>query len=555
MQTSSRSWLLAAVAVGVVAVLQLAACGPAKAKCNPTTCATGCCDADGACQLGSLDIACGTGGNVCATCTLPQVCQLGFCVGNATGGGAGGGAMGGGTGGGATGGGTGGGGGGMTDCAATCMGCCDASGQCQAGTSTAACGTGGATCGTCAGSQTCTANRCVDTSCQGCVTGGGTCVAGTSAGTCGKGGVTCQTCQGGNTCDANGFCTGGVCGGCRDANQVCQSGTTKGACGTGGTACVACSGTDQCVGGVCTGGTGGGAGGGTGGGTGGGIGGGAGGGSGGGIGGGTGGGGSALSGDSCASPEALVFSGGTSVMTGTLAGYTNTVSPTCGAVSRPDHIYTFTSPTSQTADVTVEVNGSWRPAVALVEYASGSCGAEVTCNAATSNGGAAFFSASIGVGTYAVVVDSASGAGEGQYALTVTLSGGPPTGGGAGGGGGGGVGGGTGGGGTGTVTPLSNGVPVTISGGLQSETVFSVTVTGASSQLVVNLTMNTSGDDADLYERAGAIPDLTSSSGFDQSSENVGSDSITVAAPSAGTYYFTVYGYTAYTGATVSASW
>lgn len=540
MNSTQRMWTLAAVVAGALTIT-FAACGSGKPKCNASTCTTGCCDAAGTCQPGSLNMACGSGGNVCVTCPLNQVCQLGFCVSSVTGGG--GGSQGGGAGGGGgTGGGTGGGGGG--NCAATCPGCCDGSGQCHPGSAGSACGAGGQRCAACSGSQTCLGAQCRDTSCQGCVNGTGACVAGTSDVACGLGGVSCEACMGGNTCDGQGFCTGGVCGGCRDGNQVCQPGTAKGACGTGGTSCEVCPGAQQCVSGVCVGGSGGGIGGGTGGGigggagggigggAGGGIGGGAGGGTGGGFGGGAGGGGGALPGDTCATGEPLTFSSGSAFAAATLAGYGSQLSPSCAATGRPDRVYVFSVTGTQTADVLVEVSGAWRPVVSLYTYSGTTCGASsLACNAAATNGGAAGLTQSLSTGLYAVVVDSASGAGEGDYALTVSLSGGPPVDG-------------------GTPTTLSNGVPVTVSGSRGSETVFLVNVTGPSSQLAIDLTVGTG--DVDLYERAGAPPTRST---YDAKSENVGSDSITVAAPSPGTYYIMVYGYEAYSGATLTATW
>ena len=108
--------------LGASALFLFLSCGPAKVdKCGPTTCAGGCCDVTGVCQIPSGQ-SCGASGNLCTTCFGNQVCNFGLCVSNSgggggsgggagggTGGGTGGGATGGGTGGGTTGGGTGGG--------------------------------------------------------------------------------------------------------------------------------------------------------------------------------------------------------------------------------------------------------------------------------------------------------------------------------------------------------------------------------------------------------------------------------------------------------------
>jgi len=47
------------------------------------------------------------------------------------------------------------------DCAKTCVGCCDSSGQCQAGHLNTACGAAGASCTSCTGVTTCQVGACV----------------------------------------------------------------------------------------------------------------------------------------------------------------------------------------------------------------------------------------------------------------------------------------------------------------------------------------------------------------------------------------------------------
>jgi Stigma-specific protein, Stig1 len=48
--------------------------------CGPTTCATGCCDANGVCQPGTSNTACGGGGFPCRVCnTTRDVCAAGGC--------------------------------------------------------------------------------------------------------------------------------------------------------------------------------------------------------------------------------------------------------------------------------------------------------------------------------------------------------------------------------------------------------------------------------------------------------------------------------------------
>ena len=245
------------------ALLFAASCSPAKPdKCGPTTCASGCCDFNGVCQIPSAS-ACGASGNLCATCFGNQVCNFGICVSNAgggggsgggtgggvtgggtgggvTGGGTGGGVTGGGTGGGVTGGGTGGGvtgggtGGGAGTCSVSCAGCCQGN-TCITAVSTTTCGFGGSTCAACAAG---TADNCDNGSCQ-CGFGA----------PCGAGsrcvGSTC-------VCDAT-SCPGGCC-----AGDSCVTVPTTSACGLSGSQCQACDTTtaNNCGSGSCRCGTG-----------------------------------------------------------------------------------------------------------------------------------------------------------------------------------------------------------------------------------------------------------------------------------------------------------
>ena len=208
--------LLAGFAIGVVMAVA-PSCGTAK-NCSATTCASGCCDAKGECQLGTSNGACGQLGGTCAVCQIAQACNLGTCSQTTSNGGGNGGGSGGGSGGGVTGGGTGGG------------------------------VTGGGTGGGVTGGGT-----------GGGVTGGGTGGGVTGGGT--GGGVTGG--GGGSTCDGCFF--QGTC-------IIRANSNNNTICGEGGVQCATCTGTANCVNYVCTGGTGGGTGGGvpTGGGTGGG---------------------------------------------------------------------------------------------------------------------------------------------------------------------------------------------------------------------------------------------------------------------------------------------
>jgi hypothetical protein len=50
-------------------------CSPLPPTCGPANC-NGCCDANGACQPGSSDASCGTGGVACNQCTFGDTCRL-----------------------------------------------------------------------------------------------------------------------------------------------------------------------------------------------------------------------------------------------------------------------------------------------------------------------------------------------------------------------------------------------------------------------------------------------------------------------------------------------
>jgi hypothetical protein len=64
-----------------------ASCSPMPV-CNATTCATGCCDARGLCQPGTLEAMCGSSGGLCSSCSPGTSCSRGACTpGGGTGGG------------------------------------------------------------------------------------------------------------------------------------------------------------------------------------------------------------------------------------------------------------------------------------------------------------------------------------------------------------------------------------------------------------------------------------------------------------------------------------
>ncbi len=99
-------------------------------------------------------------------------------------------------------------------------------------------------------------------------------------------------------------------------------------------------------------------------------------------------------------------------------------------------------------------------------------------------------------------------------------------------------------------TPLANGVGLTVSGAKDTQNVFYIDVPSGATNLVMALSGGTG--DADLHTRFGAIPTLTSYDCRPYLSGN--NESCTVASPSAGRYYLMLHGYTAYSGATLKAT-
>ncbi len=145
----------------------------ACAPCDATTCPTGCCSADGACQVGTDNDRCGTGGVQCQNCAsngllcTNQQCEQGTSPG----------------------------------CNSTLCptGCC-LSDICVSGTLQALCGDTGATCVDCALSDdTCVSGVCeacnASTCPNGCCTTTGWCRRGTADALCGTDGATCTDCS------------------------------------------------------------------------------------------------------------------------------------------------------------------------------------------------------------------------------------------------------------------------------------------------------------------------------------------------------------------------
>lgn len=204
----------------------------------PCACATGCCDALGACQPGSSNTQCGLG-VACSDCTasglecFDQTCV--FVAADAAG------PL------------------GLCNAQSCPSGCCDFQGTCQQGLADLACGNSGAECVDCGGvGEVCSNQECAYPSasaacartCAGCCDPLGNCAVGTSDTTCGREGELCADCStvgaqcqynacfapdGGSTC----FDT---CDGCCDALGNCQFGLLDTQCGTAGpgSACQDC---------------------------------------------------------------------------------------------------------------------------------------------------------------------------------------------------------------------------------------------------------------------------------------------------------------------------
>jgi hypothetical protein len=102
-----------------------------------------------------------------------------------------------------------------------------------------------------------------------------------------------------------------------------------------------------------------------------------------------------------------------------------------------------------------------------------------------------------------------------------------------------------------TITPLTNGVPVTgIAGDAAGEVYFSVEVPAGQTKLEIIMSGGTG--DADLYVKKGAMPTTAS---YDYRPYLFGNDeSVSVNSPAAATWYIMIRGYNAFSGITLQAS-
>jgi hypothetical protein len=222
--------------VALSSVVLFTACPTPAPICSPTTCPTGCCDANGQCQGGLSVSACGTLGRECSVCNASQVCASGSCQATMSSGGGSSG-IGGGSAGGTAGGVAGGqGGGGMevlacapglTLCGSACVNTTNSFGHCGA------CGQA------CSGNQFCSNGSCqnVPTTCTpGACPANYFCDMRTSR--CEFGCQANSDCNGGQICDASrSLCVcpqnSTLCGG------ACVPNNTVTACGS---RCLSCAG-------------------------------------------------------------------------------------------------------------------------------------------------------------------------------------------------------------------------------------------------------------------------------------------------------------------------
>ncbi len=71
---------MAFFAAGLMGFGVATSCGPTAPLCNPSTCASGCCDANNECVAGTALFECGVGGAACTRCEANPVCSSGACA-------------------------------------------------------------------------------------------------------------------------------------------------------------------------------------------------------------------------------------------------------------------------------------------------------------------------------------------------------------------------------------------------------------------------------------------------------------------------------------------
>ena len=173
---------------------------------------------------------------------------------------------------------------------------------------------------------------------------------------------------------------------------------------------------------------------------------------------------------------------------------------------------TFTGTATDTQDGTISGSLAWTSSL------GGSIGS-----------GASFSTSSLAVGTHTITAAVTDAGGlSGSASISVTITSAPPT------------------------NVLTNGVPVTgIAGALQSNTFYTLAVPAGAT----NLSFVTSGGtgDADLYVRFGSAPTTTTNDCASTSATTA--ETCSFATPSTGTYHVLIYGYSAYSGVTLTGSY
>lgn len=211
------------------------ACATPQPGCGPANC-SGCCLDANHCSYGTVDDACGFGGQLCQGCgpssntveCIPRTGGGGSC-------------------------------GGQQTCGrGTCSGCCQGN-VCEIGQSTSACGTGGRACATCGAGESCVGfcqapPFCTAKNCSTCCLGN-QCVAGDSDSACGEQSNPCDDCAAQGEICLDHQCVPGCapsnCAGCCEGN-VCAVGTQDIACGVSGETCFDCTALHgKCAQGLC----------------------------------------------------------------------------------------------------------------------------------------------------------------------------------------------------------------------------------------------------------------------------------------------------------------
>ncbi len=126
-------------------------------------------------------------------------------------------------------------------------------------------------------------------------------------------------------------------------------------------------------------------------------------------------------GDSCAAPIPLTFTGGTASVTGSTTGLGNDNTSTCATTSGPDLVYSFPATSGQVFSATLSPSGFAGQLVLRGPNSVCTSAAQVTCQIGSTSGATvAITGQALSTGTYYLWVDGATG-GSGAYSLTANL--------------------------------------------------------------------------------------------------------------------------------------